>query len=128
MRRLIDWCAPRRSEGLFIGTALVLLICWGGTQARSWVLIDAEASGAASPYAECGEVLIHGFVPARSPCPSLYMPLASIVAARLFDHSGPRQWPWREAAVLAGLWGLINLRRHGQLGLSASVAAKPVAA
>ena len=32
------------------------------------------------------------------------------------------------AAVLAGLWGLINLRRHGQLGLSASVAAKPVAA
>ena len=32
------------------------------------------------------------------------------------------------AAVLAGVWGLMNLRRHGQLGLSATVTAHPAAA
>jgi len=32
------------------------------------------------------------------------------------------------AAMLAGAWGLMNLRRHGQLGLSATAAAKPAPA
>ncbi len=32
------------------------------------------------------------------------------------------------AAVLAGVWGLMNLRRRGQLGLSATVTANPAAA
>ena len=32
------------------------------------------------------------------------------------------------AAMLAGAWGLMNLRRHGQLGLSATATAKPAPA
>lgn len=86
-----------------ICSALALLVGWGALQARSWVLSGAESHGASSAYAECGEVLIHGVVPGASPCPSLYMPLASLAAARFLSHGRAGGWPWREAALLAGL-------------------------
>ena len=99
----------RRLESWYVGAALALLMGWGVARARSQVLVDAEAAGASSAYAECGEVLLHGYAPARSACPSLYMPLSSLTAARLFGHPGPRRWPWREAAILAGLLSIAAL-------------------
>lgn len=97
----------RRREGWFIAGALALLIIWGAGRGRAYVLTGGETSGASSPYAECGEVLLHGYAPARSPCPSLYMPVAGLTAARLLAH--PVSLPWREFALAAGLFSIAAL-------------------
>lgn len=89
--------------------ALAVLLGWGVLQARSWVLPGTEAHGASIPYAECGEVLLHGVNPGGSLYPSFHMPLSSLVAARLLSHVRPGPRPWREAAILAGLLSVAGL-------------------
>lgn len=89
--------------------ALALLIGWGVFQARSWVLPGSEAHGACLPYAECGEVLIHGVNPGASLYPSFHMPLASMLAVRIFSHAWPGRRLWREAVILAGLLSVAAL-------------------
>ncbi len=86
-----------------------MLLGWGVFQARSWVLPGAEAHGASIPYADCGEVLLHGVNPAGSLYPSFHMPLSSLLAVRIFSHVRPGPRPWREAAILAGLLGVSAL-------------------
>ncbi|MBI5247052.1 MAG: tetratricopeptide repeat protein [Elusimicrobia bacterium] len=97
----------RRREGWLIAGALALLVSWGAGRGRGSVLTGGETSGASSPYAECGEVLLHGYSPTRSPCPSLYMPVAGLTAARLLAHA--RRLPWRELALAAGLLSVAAL-------------------
>lgn len=87
--------------------ALAGLVGWGAFHARAWVLPGAQAHGASIPYAESGEVLLHGVNPGGSLYPSFHMPLSSLLAARLFSRASPG--PWREAAILAGLLGTAAL-------------------
>jgi tetratricopeptide (TPR) repeat protein len=61
------------------------------------------------PYAECGEVLLHGVNPGGSLYPSFHMPLSSLLAVRIFSHVRPGPRPWREAAILTGLLSIAAL-------------------